>query len=244
MKNFMAIVVVCLSTVTFALDYQQSLDHLKKYQDGFSDMEAVSHILSLAKSDEHPQIVTHAMALYTLHAGSVGETKICASAYKEALNRYPNAEAITYLKSLNLFPAPCSSCTGTGLVDQQQEKVCRACNRTGRCPKCGGSGNIADTGLRRPSSRSTSQVSFDTRCLTCGGSGRCGVRARAPVGRRWLRRPRRAVESPATGGSGDTLAGLAKASRSPWGEVAIVVRKTISCRSTRGVPSSPASRCP
>jgi len=188
MKLFIAFVMLFITATTFAFDYQQSLDLLKKYQDGFSDMETVSHILELAKSDAHPEIVTHAMALYTLHAGSVGETKICVAAYKEALNRYPNAKAITYLKSLSLFPDTCSSCAGTGLVDQQQEKVCLTCNRTGRCPKCGGSGHIDGAGLRRSanigtsnSSRSTSRVSFDTRCLTCRGNGLCGTCGGNPV---------------------------------------------------------------
>jgi hypothetical protein len=189
MKKFIAFGMLFITATTFAIDYQQSLDHLKRCQEGFSDIEAISHILSLAKSDAHPEIVTHAMALYTLHAASVGETKICLSAYKEAVNRYPNAKAIIHLKSLNLFPDACSTCAGTGVVDQQQEKVCRSCNRTGKCPKCGGTGRMEDSGLKRSSSnahdifssRPSSRVSFDTRCLTCGGSGRCGSCGGVPL---------------------------------------------------------------
>lgn len=183
MKKIIAFGLLFITTTTFAIDYQQSLDHLKRYQDGFSDMEAVSHILSLAKSDEHPEIVTHAMALYTLHAASVSETKICLSAYREALNRYPNAKAILHLKSLNLFPDACSTCAGTGFIDQQQEKACRACNRTGKCPRCKGTGRIEDSGLSRSSSssRPTTRVSFDTRCLTCRGTGDCGACGGNPV---------------------------------------------------------------
>ncbi len=179
MRYLLAAGVLLMSVTTFAVDYQKSLEIVKKYQENFSDLNAAAYMLELAKSDAHPEIITHSMAIYTLHAASVGDSKTCLSAYQSALNRYPTSKTIQYLKALRLFAEPCSTCDGSGHIEKQQQKTCQACNATGRCRRCGGTGQMESSGLRGPTNRGRS--SFDLRCLTCGGSGRCGSCGGNPV---------------------------------------------------------------
>ncbi|MEI6646708.1 MAG: hypothetical protein WCP12_11805 [bacterium] len=185
--------IVCIITFSsYAFDYQKSLDMLKSFQEKYSDGEGLAYILELAKSDSHPEIVSHAMAIYTLHNGSKGDSKTFLAAFKSVINRYPNSEAVRYLKTLPLLPEPCSSCSGTGLVDQQQKKACTVCNATGSCKRCNGTGQLAREGLRgpvpahqraEPNSEQTRKfgTSFDLKCITCGGNGRCKSCGGVPI---------------------------------------------------------------
>lgn len=180
MKSLLGMALLSMSITGYAVDYQKSLEIVKQYQENFSDLNAAAHMLELAKSDAQPEIITHSMAIYTLHAASVGDSKTSLSAYQSALNRYPSSKTIQYLKSLNLFPDNhCRTCNDSGLVDQTQDKACPTCNATGTCRKCRGTGQMESSGLRGPARSGRS--SFDLKCLTCGGGGKCGSCGGSPV---------------------------------------------------------------
>ena len=159
MRNRLTAVLLLASStmVSFAeTDYQTLLEAVKKYQDGFSDTNALQTIYTVARSDDYEELVTRCMGIYTLHMGAIGNAGACQGGCQALINRHPESEVAKKLRDLPLFQDACSICQGLGVVKKNSIQDCSTCLNTGRCGKCAGSGRVnrGVTGLRGPVSRS------------------------------------------------------------------------------------------
>jgi len=132
--------------------YPYILDAVAQYKQSYSDTNALQVIFETARSDDHEAVVTHCMAIYTLHMGKENRASVCQGGYKAILTRYPDSDIARQMRALSLFPDPCPTCKGLGVVQKQSVSACSSCLNSGQCNKCGGTGRVrhGGVGLRGP----------------------------------------------------------------------------------------------
>ena len=129
-------------------DYAVLLEAVKKYQNGYSDANALQIINNAARSEDYEAVVTRCMVIYALHMGTSGNVAKCQGGVQVICNRYPNSEVASQLRQLSLFPSPCETCQGIGTVPITSVSGCSACENSGKCRRCGGVGTVKGAALK------------------------------------------------------------------------------------------------
>ena len=119
-------------------DYLSLLEAIVKYQDGYSDTNALKVICDVANSDVCDELRACCEGIYTLHMGATGDVVACREGFNAISGRYASSEVARVLAVLELFPEPCADCLGTGNTAMQKAVRCKACSNTGNCMTCGG----------------------------------------------------------------------------------------------------------
>jgi hypothetical protein len=154
----------------FGTDYATLLTAVRNYKASASDTNALQTIYDVARARGADDVVSRCMAIYTLHMGIAGNDTVCQGGYQSLRSRYPKSDVTAQIQRLDLFPRPCPTCQGTGVIQKENETECSRCDGTGKCSKCGGAGTIRGLVLR---GSTLEPPRF--KCTACGGSGTCPI---------------------------------------------------------------------
>jgi hypothetical protein len=143
MKKICVLVSCVLASTLFGADYGALLSAVQKYKAASTDTSALQTIYDVARSKDADAAVPFCMGLYTLHMGALGNGAISQSGFQALCTRYPDSEVTALLRQLDLFPAPCPTCQGTGSVNDSQKLTCETCKGLGVCPTCEGAKKFA-----------------------------------------------------------------------------------------------------
>ncbi|MDD4621827.1 MAG: hypothetical protein PHG71_01165, partial [Kiritimatiellae bacterium] len=79
MKYGFVLVCACACASLYAEEtkYPYILDAVAQYMQDYSDTNALQVIFETARSDDHEAVVTHCMAIYTLHMGKENRASVC-----------------------------------------------------------------------------------------------------------------------------------------------------------------------
>ena len=143
MKKLIVLLFYSYIEVACGTGHSALLDAVIRFQNGYTDTNALQVIYAAARSNDCDAVTTRCMGIYTLHMGMIGDAAVCQGGIGALCSRYPDADVTRLIRELNLMPPPCPTCNGTGSIADKDVLVCYTCNGTGKCLRCDGYGKIA-----------------------------------------------------------------------------------------------------